>query len=394
MKNRCVHHCLARGRLRAVVGVGLGLVLTLGIVSQSFAHPEGFSGMRVKVAEDGVHVAVTLHTRDMGDWFAPAKHPDYVRDVCRALEGNPNDVVELRVEDRPVGARAVRASSPEVGMVELDVEYPPLASSSSSSAAGAVSVLVWSKHLSRLPRGHQQLLTVEDARGAGAAVSLCDTTLSVEEDSATFNVPVMAGASPKTSAGPLPRLPPRRISFFLLGVQHIVTGYDHLLFLAALLLVCRGFREAASVITFFTVAHSITLTLAALGMVRLPARIVEPAIAASIVYVGVENLAGRHKLLWRAAITFAFGLVHGLGFAAALREVGLGSTSLGIAWPLVKFSAGLESGQLLIAAVVLQVMLALRRYRPRAFERKWVPGGSVAVACVGGYWLIARVLAG
>jgi hydrogenase/urease accessory protein HupE len=148
------------------------------------------------------------------------------------------------------------------------------------------------------------------------------------------------------------------------------------------------------VITFFTVAHSITLTLATLGFVHLPTRIVEPAIAASILYVGVENLAGSHKLLWRAGITFAFGLVHGLGFASALRELGLGSTSLGIAWPLVKFSAGLETGQLCIAAVVLQIMLALRRREPRAFERKWVLSGSAAVACIGGYWLVTRVLAG
>jgi hypothetical protein len=108
--------------------------------------------------------------------------------------------------------------------------------------------------------------------------------------------------------------------------------------------VCKNFREAAGVITFFTIAHSITLTLAALDLVRLPARIVEPAIAASIVYVGLENLFGKHQFAWRAAITFAFGLVHGLGFASALREVGLGSTSVGVAMPLLKFSIGLETG--------------------------------------------------
>src|SRR5205823_7358745 len=115
-------------------------------------------------------------------------------------------------------------------------------------------------------------------------------------------------------------------------------------------------REAAAVITFFTVAHSITLSLAALDIVRLPGGIVEPAIAASIVYVGLENIFGRHRFVWRAMVTFGFGLVHGLGFASALREVGLGSSSVGLAMPLLKFSAGLETGQLCIAAVILRVM--------------------------------------
>jgi len=184
------------------------------------------------------------------------------------------------------------------------------------------------------------------------------------------------------------------ISFFWLGVEHILTGYDHLLFLAALLLVCKNFRQAASVITFFTIAHSITLSLAALDIVRLPGRIVEPAIAASIVYVGLENIFGAHRFAWRALVTFGFGLVHGLGFASALREVGLGSTSIGVAWPLLKFSVGLETGQLVIAAIWLRVLLSMRRAPKFDFERRWVPAGSVAVAIVGTYWLVTRVMAG
>src|SRR5690348_10463590 len=104
MKSRRVQHHFARGRLRAGVGVGVGVGLTLGIVSPSFGHPQGFSGMRVKIAADGVHVGLTLHTRDMGDWFAPGKYPDYVRGVCRELEGKANDVVELRADDLPLSA--------------------------------------------------------------------------------------------------------------------------------------------------------------------------------------------------------------------------------------------------------------------------------------------------
>src|SRR5439155_14958267 len=159
--------------------------------------------------------------------------------------------------------------------------------------------------------------------------SLGEQTLTSEEDAGAIDLPQAVASTGPTTAAPAPP-PPPPISFFRLGVEHIVTGYDHLLFLAALLLVCKSLREAAAVITFFTVAHSITLSLAALDIVRLPARFVEPAIAASIVYVGLENIFGRHRIAGRAAITFAFGLVHGLGFASALREVGLGSRSVGI----------------------------------------------------------------
>jgi hypothetical protein len=128
--------------------------------------------------------------------------------------------------------------------------------------------------------------------------------------------------------------------------------------------------------------------------VRLPGRIVEPVIAASIIYVGLENVFGRHRFVWRALVTFGFGLVHGLGFASALREVGLGSTSMGVAWPLVKFSVGLETGQLVIAAILLKVLLWMRSAPTFEFERRWVPAGSVAVAVVGTYWLVTRVMAG
>jgi hypothetical protein len=91
-------------------------------------------------------------------------------------------------------------------------------------------------------------------------------------------------------------------------------------------------------------------------------------------------------------ITFGFGLVHGLGFASALREVGLGSGGVGVAMPLLKFSIGLETGQLCIAAVILNAMLALRKRD--SFERRWVPAGSVLVSLIGAYWLVTRVFEG
>jgi hydrogenase/urease accessory protein HupE len=176
----------------------------------------------------------------------------------------------------------------------------------------------------------------------------------------------------------------------MLGVEHILTGYDHLLFLFGLLIVCRDMRSILTVITCFTIAHSITLALAALGVVQLSARIVEPLIAASIAYVGFENVLRGDSPKWRCPITFSFGLVHGLGFADALREFGIGSGQFGIVLPLVGFNLGVEIGQLSIAAVVLPILWQLRK-NP-GFIRQWVPACSVAVTLAGSYWLLERVL--
>ena len=362
------------------------LIFVLLFASPALAHPEGFSGLRILIWPDRARAVLTLHTRDMSRWFPWTKYKDYVADVSRAMEAQPQELLELRVDGRVLSPAKAHAFSPEVGMIEVDIDY--------LLPAGAKHLEVWSKHLVNLPRGHQQLLFFEYVPSGSV---LDEQTLDVEGDVGAVDLPAQkatTATSPTSAPAVVPdaRPSPRRISFFALGVEHIVTGYDHLLFLAALLLVCKTLREAAAVITFFTVAHTITLTLAALDFVRLPGRIVEPAIAASIVYVGLENVFGRHRFLWRALVTFGFGLVHGLGFASALREVGLGSSAVGVAMPLLKFSVGLETGQLCIAAVFLRILLTVRK-RP-GFESRVVPACSILVSLLGGYWLVTRLLSG
>jgi hydrogenase/urease accessory protein HupE len=327
----------------------------------------------------------------MSQWFPPGKFPDYVASVSAALAASPSELLEVRADGTVVEPGGVRVSSPEVGLIQVDIDYP-------LSLGSAKTLEVWSKLLVRLPRGHQQLFFASDARGtppgAVEGPTLQEATLSVDDDTVVIDIPAAARLPGTEPAATVPTTAPgrRQISFVALGMDHIVTGYDHLLFLAALLLVCKNFREAAGIITFFTVAHSVTLSLSAMNLVRLPARVVEPAIAASIVYVGIENIFGSHRFLWRALVTFAFGLVHGLGFASALREIGLGSSPSGLAMPLLKFSLGLEAGQLAIAAVLLTLLLALRKRK--WFERRWVPAGSVIVALIGAHWLVSRVFAG
>ncbi len=186
------------------------------------------------------------------------------------------------------------------------------------------------------------------------------------------------------------------------GVWHIWQGYDHILFLLSLLLpavlVWRGrawqpagsFREALvdvlKIVTSFTLAHSITLSLATLGVVALPSRLVESTIAASVVLAALNNVFPLfHGRRWLVA--FGFGLIHGFGFASVLADLGLPQGTLVLA--LVGFNVGVECGQLAIVAVFLPLAFALRR--GRFYRRQVLVGGSWLIAAVAAVWLAERV---
>lgn len=172
------------------------------------------------------------------------------------------------------------------------------------------------------------------------------------------------------------------------GIHHILIGPDHLLFLVGLLLLGGSIRRLLLVVSAFTAAHSITLSLAALNLVTPPARLIEPAIALSIVYVGVDNLmVGRGRDV-RAWIAFAFGFIHGFGFASVLREMNLPTRALG--WSLFSFNLGVEIGQLLVVVVVASALMALRS-RNEAAGRRLAYAGSLAVIVMGAFWFIQRV---
>jgi hydrogenase/urease accessory protein HupE len=176
--------------------------------------------------------------------------------------------------------------------------------------------------------------------------------------------------------------------FLPAGVQHILVGPDHLLFLIGLLLLGGSIRRLALIVTAFTIAHTITLSLAALDLVNPPARIIEPAIALSIVYVGADNLLRRGGRDTRAWIAFAFGFIHGFGFAYVLREMDLPARALG--WSLFSFNLGVEIGQLSVVVPVASALAALRSWSEAAGQRVAV-FGSVAVMGAGLFWYIQRV---
>lgn len=189
--------------------------------------------------------------------------------------------------------------------------------------------------------------------------------------------------------------------YLTLGVEHILKGYDHLLFLACLMLIARTWRRILVTITGFTLAHSLTLALAALGVVRIPLPPVEAAIALSIVFLAVEIARGRRDTLtyrYPIAVSASFGLLHGLGFAAVLGEIGLPQTEIPAA--LLFFNVGVEIGQVLFAGgLTLLVVLALivvRRLRYRgqhSVERitKLQLPAAYVVGSLAAFWMVGRM---
>jgi hydrogenase/urease accessory protein HupE len=172
------------------------------------------------------------------------------------------------------------------------------------------------------------------------------------------------------------------------GVHHILIGPDHLLFLVGLLLLGGSIKQLLLVVTAFTAAHSTTLSLAALGMLIPPASAIEPAIALSVVYVGADNLLVRDGRDTRAWIAFAFGLIHGFGFANVLREMDLPARALG--WTLFGFNLGVEIGQLGVVAIVASALAWVRLRNPVVGTRLAFVG-SIIVILAGTFWFVERV---
>jgi len=175
---RFPHNAVAMSRWSWLVIVSLWAM-------PAFAHPIGYSGMRFLVYKDKATAILTIHTRDMTDWFPPLKYPDYVTDVCKAIIADPSDLLDIQLDGKVVAANEKRSSSPEVGMIEVDLTYP--------IAKMPATIAIWSKLLVRLPAGHQQLLYVEDMRSNPGGLSgpdLFEGTLSREEDGTTVDIPV------------------------------------------------------------------------------------------------------------------------------------------------------------------------------------------------------------
>jgi hydrogenase/urease accessory protein HupE len=354
----------------------LVLFAAFGLLNSVYAHDPGLSTAIVRLTQNQIEVTVGFSIVDTAEIVEIDKDRDAniskeeLADAVSELEKRGTNALDVKIDGQAIAPATVKCSFDPRDNASVTITYITRRFSK---------LELRSRWLALLQPGHRQFLSIQDSYGN----VLSERLLSANSDSVTIQMDPVS-SKPETVV--------RNNSFadfLVMGVKHIWTGYDHLLFLFGLLIVTRNFASSFKIITCFTIAHSITLAVATLSLVQFSSRIVEPLIAASIVYVGIENLLRGDDPKGRWLLTFAFGLIHGFGFASVLRELGVGSNGSSITVPLVSFNLGVEVGQIAIAALVLPVIWKLRA-KP-VFINRWVPACSVLVALLGGYWFVQRV---
>lgn len=333
-----------------------------------YAHDPGLSTAIIQTDDGGLMIQHAFAPSDVlqllleADGAPAASEKDNSEALASRLRSAAPELWEVRAAGRVIHGRLLSVAPVTGDNIEFNILFPATAPHAEFMA----------KFLDGFPAGHRVFVTLKSATG--------NTEWLLSRESPSFQSDV---SQPKT--------PPRFAAFVRLGIEHIWTGYDHLLFLLGLLIVCQRARSVVTIISCFTLAHSITLTCATLGWVNASPRYIEPLIAASIAFIGAENLwlKGREPR-GRAFLTFAFGLIHGFGFASVLKDLGVGTAGSSIAVPLFSFNLGVELGQLAITAVVLPIVWRLRRNA--YFARRTVPLVSAAVLVLGLYWLCERLI--
>ncbi|NOU22132.1 MAG: HupE/UreJ family protein [Methyloglobulus sp.] len=347
----------------------------------SFAHPPGLSSADVTIKPEGLDAKMTFAVQDIEAFVLMDTDEDAEVTTAERDAAKP-DIATYVASQLKIQLDGVDVKVIAPGTVTFDKQNNATVDLHYQSTP-AISIAIESKFLGKLPAGHKQYVTVKDAGGHELGNKMLTLQANTLEINLKNNTATVATEKHSTSTF---------TDFLKLGVEHILTGYDHLLFLFSLLVVTRSFWPAIKIITFFTIAHSITLALAGLNIVDIPSSIVEPLIAATIVYVGLENIIRKDKVTTkqRCMLTFFFGLIHGFGFASVLREMGISSIETGILVPLFSFNLGVELGQITVAATVLPLLWWL--HRQERISRFLVPIGSALTCIAGSYWLLERTI--
>jgi hydrogenase/urease accessory protein HupE len=349
--------------------IGATAALCLGVWAPAAAHPVPFSYVDVQLQPNALELTVVAHMFDIAHDLNVQPPEQFLQpDVLMARGDAIVALLTERLEITVDGERATAGtwSSPEAlpdrqsvriqGRLEL------------RRAPGRVQVGAW---LFPYDSQHQTFLNFYEDGVISAQAILDADRRQFEHFSGTRQgtLAVMEKFVPS-------------------GVHHILIGPDHLLFLVGLLLMGGTMRQLLLMVTAFTIAHSITLSLAALNMVMPPPALIEPAIALSVVYVGADNLLMRGGRDMRVWIAFAFGFIHGFGFANVLRDMDLPSRALG--WTLFGFNVGVEIGQLFVVVVVASA-LAWIRARSQVVGTRLAFVGSIIVMLAGAFWFVQRV---
>ena len=360
---------------------GMFVIFLLGLWSViGYAHTPGLSSLDATVGTSQVELKITFALQDI-EAFIPMDS-DFDADVSDAerTQASPkisdllsNQLILEENGQRILPKQSANISYDQQNNAQVVFTFP----------FNIINKLtIHAEYLTSFPVGHQQFFTLKASDGKVISQKM----LSQQDRQFQIKLATTAQETELNGSSGLAVF----LGFFKLGVEHILTGYDHLLFLLALLVVTRSFWAAIKIITLFTIAHSVTLALAGLDIVNLPSHIVEPLIALSIVYVGLENLIQRGEPKGRGLLTFSFGFVHGFGFASVLKEMGISTAKGGILVPLVSFNLGVEAGQIAVTALVLSVIIWVCRNPAIVSPVVKIISASVSVA--GMYWLVERTV--
>ena len=348
----------------------LCVVWLVGTCARADAHPVPFSYIDIRTEPGVLDVTIVAHTFDLAhDLKVQAPETLLNQDTLKVQDGAIARLLRDRLQIEGDGAPLTTAqwsaseALPDRQSIRVRARY------ALARPAGRIDVRTL---MFPYDPQHKTFLNVYEGGGIAAQAIL-------DKDRTAFEF--FAGTREGVRAV-LEKFVPA-------GVHHILIGPDHLLFLAGLLLLGGTMKQLLLVVTAFTIAHSITLSLAALGMVMPPANAIEPAIALSIVYVGADNLlvgaGGRDTRAW---IAFVFGLIHGFGFANVLREMDLPGRAMG--WTLFAFNIGVEIGQLFFVVLVASLFVWIRS-RSEVAGRRLAFGGSIIVMLAGAFWFVQRV---
>lgn len=320
------------------------LLLCTGL---TWAHDPQLSGIGIAITGDSAIIAVQVHLKKL---------------AAGDIEKQISDRLALSINGQPFVA-----SSPQVETDEANgVAYWR------ATYGGAIKTFAV---------GHRLFPEDQGSR----------TIVSVTKDGQDLQEVIVDAAHPSMDFGQVRKASVWSVisQFLSLGIMHIFTGPDHILFIFGLILLGGGLKPLLKTVTAFTVAHSITLTVAATGIWTPPSKYVEPLIALSIVAVAIENLRKQRGTRdWRPLIAFGFGLIHGFGFAGGLIEAGLPHAAIG--WALASFNIGVECAQASIVLLVTPLLAWLAKTRP-TINYRVVVVGSLTIALAGAVWFVDRV---
>ena len=360
--------------------------LLLPGVTHVGAHPLAFTEVTLTLGADGAFEADLIYDLDALALGAPIDTDD--AELAAALESlSPDELATRLARLRRLFERRVRVRF-DGDPAPFDVSFPDHGTSRATEAA-IPTVLGLTARLSGQAPEEAATVGFFASRAFGEVhLTILDPARGIE---ARTVLEPGARSDPLELTGPV--TPPGRIDvarrYLRLGFVHIVPqGLDHILFVLGLFLLSAKLRPLVWQVTAFTVAHAVTLTLATIDVVALSPRLVEPLIALSIVYVAAENVLTDRMTRWRPPVVFGFGLLHGLGFAGVLGELGLPEQERLLA--LVSFNAGIELGQL---AVVAGAALTCGWFRAAAWYRpRLVVPASAGIALIGLLWTVERAL--